>query len=219
VFASTDAGSTWQSVNAGLTDSSILSLIAAAGNQLLAGSARGEIFSLSLPDSAWRLRFSVARPIVSLRLTTSGKCLAGALNGGVYEFDLTFSGIVQANAGLPDLSVVTVYSLGADWVYAGTRSSGLFRSDAKRIFWGEVGVDRLDRRINVLRIIPGGDLLAGTGTGVYLSKDNGVIWVRAGLDGLAIYALEVNTDGTFFAGTADGVYRGVLSAVDDLPPP
>lgn len=54
----------------------------------------------------------------------------------------------------------------------------------------------------------GGNLLAGTDNGVFLSTDNGTNWKASGLTGSTVQALEVS-GGNVFAGTTNGIYISV----------
>jgi len=211
VFASVDNGLGWFQLNGGLGDTMVYSLAYLPGGRLAAGTARGEISVTGDSTPIWELKADVARPVTSLLVISNEEIYASAWAGGIYRFGESSQTVVQVNAGLQDLFVNGLYSGGSGYLFAGTRSSGLYRSDIGNIFWQNVGGSTLSRDVIVFRSTPYGELFAGTGSGIFLSTDMGLQWIKldGGIGSREVRALAVNEEATVFAGTVDGVYRSI----------
>ena len=100
-------------------------------------------------------------------------------------------------------------SAGADLLFAGTFSSGIFRSSDLGASWTSVGPDL--ENISVLSLAVGADgyLFAGTDDEVvFRSADGGTNWhrVAGGLE-RTIRRFAVRSDGHLFAATSGGLYQ------------
>lgn len=211
VFLSIDGGTTWSQPNAGLTDTSIYAMIYLAGGTILTGSARGRLSSIGPGSTVWSERFSLSRPITSLLALSSQEVFASAWGSGIYMFGPSDTTASPVNTGLQDLYVNVIHSGPSGYLFTGTRSSGIFRSDPAAIFWQSTGGGSINREVITLRTSQYGELFAGTAAGVYLSTDKGLHWTRldGGLGSQEVRALTINAAGRVFAGTIDGVYRSV----------
>jgi photosystem II stability/assembly factor-like uncharacterized protein len=115
----------------------------------------------------------------------------------------------QANNGLFRGSVrATTIDPATNYLYAGTRGSGIFLSTNNGSTW--TAVNNGLSNINVESIaISGTNIFAGTQSGVFKSTNNGSSWtaVNNGFsrDELSVKSLAINGS-NIFAGTSSGVY-------------
>jgi ligand-binding sensor domain-containing protein len=211
VYLSIDGGVTWSQANAGLTDTSIYAMTYVAGGTLLVGSARGRVSGISPGGTVWTERFSIARPVTFLQAVSSQEVFAASWGSGIIRFGPSDSTAVTLNAGLQDLFVNVVYPGPGGYLFAGTRSAGVYRSDPGSIFWQNAGGGSISREVIALRATSYGELFAGTATGVFVSTDQGIHWTHltGGIGAQEVRALAAGDGGRVFAGTAGGVYRSV----------
>jgi ligand-binding sensor domain-containing protein len=211
IFESTDGGAAWFGLNDGLGDSSIYALAFLPGGALIAGSARGYVSTSTGGNTLWTSHFSLARPVTSLLVLSSADICAGTWGAGVYRFGEGDSTARDVNPGLQDPYVNVLYSGGTGFLFAGTRSAGLFRSDPDNIFWQSSGGGSLSREIAALKMSQYGEMFAGTSNGIFYSTDAGTGWtaLSGGIGSREVRALAINENARVFAGTADGVWRSV----------
>ncbi len=211
VVESLDGGSTWFRINGGLVDTAIYALAYLPSGGLIAGSARGRISVTGSGSLDWTTTFSLARPVTSVLVRSSGEIYAAAWGGGVYRFAEADSTAAPVNAGLADLYVNVLHSSLNGYIFAGTRTSGAYRSEPDNLFWQNSGGGSIDREVIALRTTQFGEIFAGTGAGIFFSTDAGLRWTKldGGIGSREVRALAVNENATVFAGTADGVWRSV----------
>lgn len=211
VFQSNDGGQTWSHSISGMEDTSIYSLAYLPSGKLIAGSARGYVYFPGSGALSWEARFSLARPVTALLVLSSEDVFAATWSSGVYRFGEFSPAVIQVNTGLPDLYLNSLHVSGGGFLFAATRNSGVYRSEATDIFWQSVGGGSIGREIHVFRTSQYGELFAGTATGVYISYDRGVRWYKldAGIGSREVRALAIDDAATVYAGTADGVYRSI----------
>lgn len=211
IYASFDGGASWISFNGGLQDTAVYSLAYLTGGSLAAGSGHGHLSIADPSATGWRRRFTFTRPVTSILPLSSEELWVSVWGSGVYRFTGADSVPVSVNSGLPD-SYVNVLHYGAGgFLFAGTRSAGVARSDPGEVFWQDAGGGSVSRNVAALRTSIYGELFAGTTAGVYLSLDAGLHWSRpdAGIGSREVRALAINENARVFAGTADGVYRSI----------
>jgi len=119
-------------------------------------------------------------------------------------------GFAQTNFWQPTgtISGAWVFSLAVDStgnIYAGTDTSGLFRSTDNGSNWVPTTV--ATSPILALTVSSNGDIFAGGEGGVYRSTDNGNTWNPAGLTTHQVEALTISANGIILAGTGAGIYR------------
>jgi ligand-binding sensor domain-containing protein len=211
IYASVDGGSSWVSFNAGLQDTSVYSLAYLPGGSLAAGSDLGHVSVVDPASPAWIRRFTFARPVVSILPLSTDVFFASVWGSGVYRFTAGDSVPASVNAGLPDLYVNVLHAGAGGFLFSGTRTTGVARSDPEQVYWQDAGGGSISRDVASLRTSVYGELFAGTGTGVYLSLDSGLHWTKldAGIGSREVRALAINENARVFAGTADGVYRSI----------
>ena len=197
VFSATEG---WRSLNEGLPELAIQSLIADAHGNLFAGTAGQGLFSRLAGSQTWRLgqTGSAQLDVRALAVEAGGALLAGTAAGGIYRST----------------------DRGAIWTELTGRTLGRARWTLVR------RVKRLDRLpetpVRSLLHVPGSDswsLLAGTDSGLYFSNDLANSWLpcnsglpgvdaKTGETGLVISALVAGARrGEAYAGTGSGVFK------------
>ncbi len=211
ILESLDGGATWFGINGGLEDTAIYALAYLPSGELVAGSARGDVSVTGNGSLTWTTTLSLARPVTSFLVRSSGEIYAASWGGGVYRFSEAESAAVTVNAGLEDLFVNVLHSSLSGYLFAGTRTSGAFRTEPEHPFWQNSGGGSIDRRVIAFRTTQFGEIFAGTGAGIFLSTDAGLHWMHLaeGIGSREVRALSVNESATVFAGTGDGVYRSI----------
>jgi len=211
IFESVDNGQSWFQLNGGLGDTAVYCLAYLPSGRLVAGTGGGEIWMTGDSVPLWEKRTDLARSVTSILVRSNEEIYASTWGGGVYRFGETSQTVAPENTGLPDLFVNSLYSGWFGYIFAGTRSSGLFRGEPGQVFWQSIGGSSVSRDVIVFRATQYGELFAGTGTGIFLSLDSGVQWIKleSGIGSQEVRALAVNDAATVFAGTVDGVYRTI----------
>jgi len=201
VFTSTDGGLHWLAVNIGLDDLrvQVLALVSSGAGTLYAGTGSG-IYRLDLGE-------------------------------GTEPRELRW---LAAQRGLPqdEIRHIVVDARSPDVIYASgaTRTGAVYRSADGGANWEVVGEETLptDIQVQALAVNSSGyrssTLYAGTGDGVFCSKDEGSSW-RAVNDGLPtcanVLALLVDAeDSCLYASVrGSGVYKSISAGAPPLPWP
>jgi len=141
---------------------------------------------------------------------TNTNVVAVLANGGSIFAATNTSIFVSANNGT-NWSVVdsspawstSFATLGGN-LFAGTSSSGMYRSTDNGVIWRPVNSGLTNSNVHTI-LVSGNNIFAGTAGGVFLSADNGASWtsVSTGLATLEVYALAISGS-TLFAGTWGG---------------
>jgi hypothetical protein len=197
VFLSTNNGSTWTSINDGLTTKDVYAL-AVSGKNLFAGTYHG-VFRSTNNGTSWTRAGSELEDIDVSTLVVNGTSLfAGTLNNS-FSFGLVDGGAYGMGEGV--------------WL---TTNNGISWQNGY-----DESVTRLD--IHDLALVSNGaggiNIFAGTSGGVFLSHNNGKSWTPAstGLTDTTVWSKYTNVwslsvSGTnLFAGTEHGVWRRPLS--------
>lgn len=162
VFRWTQGSGSW--TNLGLKGN-VVTALSVNGQNIHAGTQRGEIFRLDSTGKSWKLISSemLGSFISDLRWVGSTLYVATWDNGVFLSTD-NGNSWTPLNNGLKDLSVMTIETDGTD-TYVGTYYNGVFRWIENRKRWERMG--SLRRRIDSL-VIHDGFLYAGTvGGGVF----------------------------------------------------
>jgi hypothetical protein len=149
-----------------------------------------------------RLRYTGAWLLLALGMLFSMVAYAGP---GVWTSGGPYGGSATALAINPATPAT---------LYAGTYSSGVFKSTDSGGSWANTGLTNLN--ISALAIDPTTPTTLYAGTypgGVFKSTDSGGSWANTGLTNLYVWALAINptTPATLYAGTN---YSGVFKSTD-----
>ncbi len=205
LFMSTNGGGSW--VQAGLTPSTVNAL-ATYDSSLYAGTA-GNGLSLSTTDgAAWSRVWSTGYTIDAV--ADSGAEVVAGINDGV--FLSTDGGALWTHTGFPSpigvVPVLAVVVSGTN-IFAGSSGKGVYVSTNYGVNWVQSNSGITNTTVRALSL-SGGNLFAGTNSGVFLSTDDGTNWTPQGLSGIVINSIaiasirSVGTD--LYAGTNDGVF-------------
>lgn len=211
IVASADGGANWVPFNPGLADTAVYALAIFPGGTLAAGTASG-LVSIVRPGSAtWTTIHAFPRAVTSLLPMSAEEFYVAVWGSGVFHFSSPDSAPAAANAGLPDFFVNALHFGAGGRLYAGTRNSGLYRSEPETVFWQDGGGGTVSRNVVALRTSQFGELFAATGTGVFYSTDGGAQWTGpgAGIGIQEVRALSIDENARVYAGSVDGVYRSV----------
>ncbi len=217
VYLSTNYGSSWDSVNTGLTNRNIFSLVI-SGSNIFAGTMGGVFLSTNNGKSWTSVSTGLTnRELYVFSLAISGtNIFAGTLGKGVYLSKNMGTSWNAVNTGLPIGISITSFAIKEKNIFVGSDAL-VFLSSNNGASWSKMNNGFLNNTTQINNIaISGNNIFAGTGgDGVYLSINNGNNWsqVNTGIPtGYCIYSLAIN-DSNIYAGTSDRIY---FSAINDI---
>ena len=214
VFLSTNAGTTWTPVNAGLWNPVVVSLVVLDANLFAATNGAG-VFRSTNYGETWTNVSAGFGNLAMNDLAVAGTTLFAATGGaGIYRSSDYGAHWFSFTDGVSTDTVEALAVLDAN-LFAGTRGRGVFRSTTHTAHWIPVntGLSTLD--IIALDVIDTA-LFAGTwGGGAFWSTNRGDSWVplNAGLSNDVVYSFE--SIGTFlFTGAHGGLFRSTKNGED-----
>ncbi len=208
VYSSTDSGTSWVKKSTGLSDTTIMALIADAG-LLYAGTDGSGVFESSDNGDSWHLSSSGLGGGNAQRvyhLASGGGIVIAGTRAGAYrstDHGVTWS---AAASGMTSRDVASLGVFGTDFL-AGTYGSGVFRSTNGGIDWEPSSTGWSDGNVRAFGVSSG--VLFGGSYGesvVYASTDGGVHWSPSGngITSKSITALAAGGS-RVLAGTGDGL--------------
>lgn len=214
VYRSSGNGENWQTVNTGLSNTKVSALYF-TNNILYAGTIGGGIFISTNSGDSWSASSGgLTNLYISCLYFSNNKIYAGTSDtlgnsGGV--FFSTNNGTDWSYGGLSGLHVRALIGSG-NYLLAGTgyngTTGGIFRTTNGGVNWYISNYGLLGFGIEVNHLsADGANIYAGTGTGVYLSINNGGSWesISIQLSGVKVNSIT-QYNFTMFAGTPNGVY-------------
>jgi photosystem II stability/assembly factor-like uncharacterized protein len=216
VFLSTNNGTSWISVNTGLTNPYVYAL-AVYGTNLFAGTDYSGVYLSTDNGTSWtavNLGLPSYTSVVALAVSGTN-IFAGTYGSGIFLSTNNGTTWAKVDSGLTSSPVYALAVSGTN-LFAGTYGSGVFLSTNNGTSWISVNTGLTNPYVYALAVY-GTNLFAGTNNDgqVYLSINNGTSWTAVNL-GLplytSVYALAVY--GTnLFAGFdwGWGVWRRPLS--------
>lgn len=229
VYLSSNNGSNWVAVNAGLpANADISSLVPAPaeagttgthGNNIFAGTYGSGIFLSTNNGTSWRSCGFNGSYVWSLAAsdTIIYAGIRNSISSGVkYSTD---NGTTWNKTSLnnPNVDVITVSplaagsALGVMKLFAGTGDGFLYQSSDNGTNWDQINTGwGVNPPIDALGVFSDGintSIIAGTHTGMYLSTNNGSSWVESntGITGITFHALTASGT-SLFAGTETGIF-------------
>lgn len=96
-------------------------------------------------------------------------------------------------------------------VFVGCEDSKVLRHMSQEKGWEAVRITKQNCNVNAMVVDMKGVIFAGTGCGIYRSKDNGSHWKLSGngLTSIGTTVLCIDTKGSVYAGTNKGIFRSV----------
>ncbi len=173
VFLTTDYGTTWTQVNAGLADTGV-SALAAIGTNLFASTASG-VFLSTNNGTSWNQVNNGLTDTAINRLAVVGTNLFGATNGGGI-FVTTNNGTSWTTADgsvFQNAFISLLAGTGTSLFASSTSNSIIYRSTDNGTSWAPA--DSGIATANAI-IQSGSNFIAGGVSGLYVSTDNLVSW-------------------------------------------
>jgi len=204
VFLSTNNGTSWTAVNAGLSSWYIEALIF-SGTDLFAGTGGSGICHSTNNGTSWTAVNAGLTNTTVWSFAVSGTNLFAGTAGGVFLSTNNGTSWTSVSDGLTDTDVRTFAIIGTN-LFVGTLSGGVFRSTNNGTSWTPANNGLTNTTVLALAI-SGTNLFAGTGSRVFISTNNGTSWspANSGMTYYVVYSLVVY--GTnLFAGTIGGVF-------------
>ncbi len=218
LFKSQDNGGHWKHANQGLENLDVKTMTLRSNTDILAGTGRG-VFRSRDGGTTWTpFNEGLDRVRVQSIVETKTETLFAATQGlGVFKREKGAAAWKSAIAGFSfeglEERIVRALVLGKDDVLlAGTMSAGIFWSADGGAHWENGNSGLVNRSIRTLSVDNSGLLYAGTGDGVYISKNNGKSWSPF-LEGMdqeerQIHSFAVDPTGILYAGGSQEIYRG-----------
>jgi photosystem II stability/assembly factor-like uncharacterized protein len=221
VFGSTNSGSTWSSLDTGLSNRDVWAL-AAVGTDLFAGTYGGGVFRSTDSGTTWIAASDGLADTTVLALAFDGTRLFAGTLGGVYYSTDRGAGWISSNSGLGSV-FIRCLGVNGTKLFAGTYGGGVFRSTDSGAHWTSASAGLTNTDVLDFAFL-GPNVYAGTYGGMFFSANDGDQWysisitdslAKAGLFSKpsapkAIYSFAVS-DPNLFVGTFGG---GVFLSTD-----
>ncbi len=200
IYKSTDNGTTWTVINAGMNVSFIWSLNI-SGGYIFAATEQG-VYKYS--GTTWTLTTLSGKDVHSLA-SYNGTVYAATWGFGIYKSSDNGSSWTQINNGLGSFLAIQALTITSNGnVFAGTAGGGVFKcSDG-------VNWTKLTCSYSVIWSMASTStaVFAGTyGDGLYRSLDAGLSWTKTSLNISFVYSITVNLSGKIYVSSlTNGVY-------------
>ena len=206
VSVTTNNGSTWTPVIAGLTNTNARCLVfhPQFGGAVFAGTSGGGVFKSTNQGANWSASNSglTNLSVLSLAVYSNGQMFAGTGDG---VFRAPNSGAIWTafDGGLRNNLPVNSFVFIGSNIFAGT-DDGVFHSTINGTTWTAANAGLTNIVVSALAVV-GTSIYAATGGGVFRSLNNGANWfdVNVGLSNLSVRTLATSGD-SIFAGTLGG---------------
>jgi len=219
IFRSTNRGETWTSVNKGLTDTFILTLVIDHEQTMYVGTVRGGIFKSSDKGNHWISMNDGLKQVEIKSLLAHKTGIYAGTGKGVYKWNTNQEKWVVVAKGLEQVLVSSLVFMKDHMLLAGTAGKGLFRlniEDTDHPTWDSLDgkmIDAKERLIHrfIRKVAIGADHQIFVGTqdgGIFQSVDSGKSWKPFGrhLPNDSIRSI-LATSGDLLVGTGRGIYR------------
>ncbi len=212
VYRSMDTGGTWEAVNTGLSNYSILSL-ASSGPNVFVGTFQG-VFLSTDDGASWSSAskgLMLNAPIYGLASIDS-ILLAGTVNEGIFRSTNNGTTWAHVDSG-PTNSYVTSFAKLNNTIFASASGGGLLRSMDYGMTWIQSD-SGITNGFGQFVFVKDGIVFVGTLNGLYMSSDNGSSWNESGpgVNGKPLSSFAI-VDSNIFIGITNG--NGVFSSSDN----
>ncbi len=221
VFRSTDNGASWQAMNKGLTYTNILSLaVNQSTGRIVAGTHCGGVFCSSDNGDNWAWAGLPGAQVTALAVNSNGRFFAGVARlyltetgGDIYYADdcITWTKVTPDNDAYFSFAINS-----AGHIYAGTGFyqlcgiinvcdyGDIYRSTNNGGSWSKVA-SKLDDFVYTLAVNPSGRVFAGTGEGVYRSRNE--FWDKLNSYNTRSLVIDPLDPNIILDGTSGGIWR------------
>jgi photosystem II stability/assembly factor-like uncharacterized protein len=178
ILRSTDMGAHWDTVNNGLTNTNITSLLV-SGTTIFAGTYNEGLFTSANSGESW-IRSDAGLPISEVNfLKENGTTLYAGTSSGLYRSTDNGRTWTDANSGM-GLRNVKCLAIAGTTMFAGTedwssQAGGIFRSLDNGATWTRTFNGEQSNGVRGI-LTWGSTILAGTIGGILRSTDNGSTW-------------------------------------------
>lgn len=216
MFRSSDNGTSWNSIQNDLPLISRQALEIGRDGSIIVGTLNGTYRSTT-QGASW-LKISSLPTIQGISKHDDGTLIAAAGTDGLYQSSDNGASWTKITAASTDYFSSAFFSSDKKTLF-GSSFIGLLRSADAGKTWTNVFANDPSQAKEVFSyaLSPAGQIVIGTrDSGMYRSPDNGVSWIRIGLEGIqknpmapySITSCAVNPQGHIFVTTAgSGMYR------------
>jgi len=229
IYASSDHGKTWNSINGGIIDTVYPAFVVQSGsNFIVASQDSGKVFLSSDGGETWG---NVGKDLPSfVSLTVSGSNIVAGSRDGVYvstDGGETWNNTNDTLMNINTLTTSGLYLFGGRYHWPYTISSppsppgGVFRSSDGGLTWSTFssGIP-FNPQVHTIAA-HGDDVFAGSDPGLYTSHTAIDSWVNigSGLPEGTVLSLFVNDSSVFVGEVRGGIWRARLSEVTGVKQP
>ncbi len=213
VFRSTDNGQSWQLANNGIANPASDPRLGVSGNDIFLGTFADGIYRSTDNGNNWvQVNNGLPATATIRAFAVNGSNIFAATRGeGILLSTDNGTNWDSVNTGLTTNWVESLIVNSNQDVFAGTYRNGIFRSTDNGTNWVEENSGYNANTVYAYATFPNGtggnNLLAGTGSGVFQSNDNGITWNFLGLNFKAVYGLAVVGTDIFAGAMGSGVFR------------
>jgi photosystem II stability/assembly factor-like uncharacterized protein len=196
VLMSTDNGVTWNSMNNGLTNTSVKTL-AASGSNLFAGTYGGGVFLSTNNAVSWtKINNGLTDSTISAIVANGSNVFVGTTHGNVFYSSNNGGLWTYAGTGLPTTGsylTINVLAINGSSIYAGTDGNGVYLSTNNGASWTAINTNILYAKV-IDFLFSGSDIfITSSNGGVYKSTNNGSSWtlMNNGLTGYGTMSMNI----------------------------
>ena len=212
LFLSSDNGDNWSEISSGLSNKRIYAIFPVSEDTLLVGTLGGAFLSTD-HGANWNKLDVVFGSIYSFVRQSNTTLYAG---GGGFLFRSTDNGVTWSQGILEKLeggAFWDILVLPSGNLMAATSTYGVVRSSDAGATWQPANTQLAVTEVVELASAPSGELFAGTGDGVFRTRDGGDTWeslFTPDLPLLDVRAMASHPTGRLFVGA-----NGILALSDD----
>lgn len=197
VYRSLDSLGSWERFNAGLPDVGLSNFASANDSVWIAGTTNN-VYVSPKARPAWS--FAGPEGYHTWKVFAfPGDSVAATGHGLFVSPD---GGHTWTDTGLNDYDIRALIRTADGRLLAGANFGGVFRYTGEGILWDQMNDGLGDLRVNALAVTRGGDILAGTDTGIFVSSNGGVFWRRFSKDQIKVTTVLVVDEDIFFGSEA-----------------